>query len=112
MQATAKPEILKYASKGESRMARKFIKEILDRGLKVSVNDGEEWVVKRSTNTNEILAALCSTGEDHISVRNEAGEQVGYFYLVWGNALNGEELVADHTDNEFCNEVWKKVFDC
>lgn len=104
-------QTLKHASPGEAKMARKFIKELLDRNLLVSVNDGEEWVVKRSTKSSQILEALCSTDQDTILVRTGyASETAGRFLLIWGNAENGEELVADYTDNELCNEIWNKVF--
>ena len=34
---------------------------------------------------------------------------VAMFLLVWGNASNGEELIADFSDNEIANEVYSLV---
>jgi hypothetical protein len=87
----------------EKTAAMRVIGRALAKGYLISVCDGEEYTVKRSTNRNAIRAALCSTDADTILVRKSDGEKVGVIWLVWGNSP--EEVVADHTDNEAIREI-------
>jgi hypothetical protein len=91
--------ILEYATPGERRVTRKLVNAILAAGYRASVNDGEEWTVKNSTSTTEIIAALGWTEEDIIRVSRSDKTSVGVFVLIWGNDETGEELIADYTDN-------------
>ena len=100
---------MEYATAGERTVARKLVRTLLDKGLSISVNDGEEWTVKSSRKESEILNALCTTGEDIIRIRNDDGEIMGQFLLIWDNDDNGEELIADHTDNDICNWAANEV---
>ena len=83
----------------EKTVAAKLVAAAIASGYILSVNDGEAWTVKRSTNRAAILAALETTGEDVLRVRDAAGGYLGDINLIWGNDPNGEELIADHTDN-------------
>lgn len=99
-------DLSKYATKGEARVARRLVRAALAEGWAISVNDGEETTVTRSTREREILDALCTTGEDiitiHLPVRGKTG---GTFWLIYGNDESGEELIADHSDNENCERL-------
>lgn len=95
----------KYTSKGEAKVVRNLIDVILGSGYLISVFDGEEFVVKRDSNKDVILAALASTGEDIIYVRTRQGGRVGHLNLIWGNAENGEEVIADYSDNEAIGNI-------
>lgn len=64
-------------------------------GYSVSVFDGEQWVLSRSTDTATILSVLASTDEDLLAFRN-GDEKVGEICLVYGN---GPDLFHDWTDN-------------
>lgn len=97
--------IHEYATTGEARIARKLVKAALDAGYSVSVYDGEEWTVKRAWRLKTVLEALATTGEDTLRIRDEEGTSYGSFYLVWGNAEDGSELISDHTDNDICNDL-------
>jgi len=103
--------INEFATKGEARIARKLVSAALAAGYAISVNDGEEWTVKRSTSRATILDALASTGEDTLRIsavdpsKTIGWHSAGSFYLVWGNADDGSELIADHTDNDACNAL-------
>lgn len=103
--------ILQYASKGEAKVVRKLVNNILAAGYSVSVWEGEDYALKRSRNKADILAALCSTGYDVLVMRDKAGDAVGQIALVWGNEDDGSCLIADHSDNQVCNDLTKFYYD-
>jgi hypothetical protein len=95
-----------YATAGEARVARRLIRAALAEGWTVSVNDGEETTVARSSSERAIFDAMCSTGEDIITIHLAiSGKRGGSFYLVYGNDPTGEELISDHSDNENCERL-------
>lgn len=94
---------------GERYMAGKLIDAILEKGFSASVNDGEEWTVKRSTDKKLILSALATTGEDYVRLYDKDGQSQGTFVLIWGNDPDGSELIADHADNRVCNRIWQEI---
>jgi len=87
-----------YTTLGERRVTRRLIKAGIAAGYTVSVNDGEEWTVRRSTNEREILAALASTGQDYVRFY-QGDDSVGTAVLIWGNDDDGSELISDYTSN-------------
>jgi hypothetical protein len=87
----------------EQTAVRKLVKIGLAKGYTVSVYDGEEWTVLRSTKITDIMGALMTTDEDVIKFRNDAGQGC-LFYLVYGNSP--DEVINDHTDNVFANEIY------
>ena len=103
----------KYATAGEARVARKLVRAAIAAGYSVSVNDGEEWTVKRSTSTKVIFDALATTGEDTIGIsaadpsKTIGWHGAGSFLLVYGNDPSGEEIIADHSDNEVCEALYE-----
>ena len=97
-------------TQGESRYAKRLIAAILDRRCTISVHDGEAWPLVKATNATAIFKALASTDMDTLRVREHDGLTSGSFMLVYGNAPDGSELVADHTDNPLCNAIWQEVF--
>lgn len=99
----------KYASAGERRMAKRLIKECLARGYTISLYNGEEWTVKLASHKTTILNAMASTGEDTIRIRDDKGNNLGVFSLIYGNNPDGTELIADFSDNEICDSIWKTV---
>lgn len=100
--------LTKYATAGEARNARQLVAQLLALGT-VSVQDGEEWTVTNSTDRDAILDALCTTDMDRVLLREPSGKRVGSFLLVWGNAPDGSELIADHSDNDVCNAIAEKI---
>lgn len=64
----------------------------------MSVHDGEEWAVVKSTNQTAIFEAATATDQSNLRFRLAGGENVGTVFLVFGNSP--EELIADYTDNE------------
>lgn len=65
-------------------------------GYTVSVHDGEEVTVDKSTDKAEIFAACRTTGQDYLIFKNE-GERVGQVSLIYGNGNNGMDLISDYS---------------
>lgn len=100
-------EMMQYTTKGERTVARRLVAHMLNHGASVSVYDGEEWTVKRSTDINTVLAALATTGMDTVRWYDRDGNKLGFFTLVYGNAPDGSELIADHADNDPCCRAYE-----
>jgi hypothetical protein len=80
-----------------------LIKNALAKGLTISVFDGEEWAVKRSTGYKEIKEAVESVEVAEIRLRNADGEKVGWAMIIDG--LEPDETVADFTHNPLMCEL-------
>ncbi len=87
----------------ETKLAKALIERLLGAGLLLSVHDGEEVTVKRSTDADAIFAALETTEMDNL-VCYEADNKlrIGAVLLIWGN---GEDLISDHTDCRRLNDL-------
>jgi hypothetical protein len=85
------------ASPHEDAIVKRLVKDTLAAGYVISVNDGEEFTVKRSADETEILTALHTTDEDYLHIR-KPGEKsrVGWVRLIWGNDA---DVISDYTDN-------------
>lgn len=81
----------------EKRICRKAVRALLDAGYDVGVNDGEETVIERSTNTRKIYAAMYSTDEDYLlAVDRTSGKAIGWVRLIYGNVA---DVISDYTTN-------------
>jgi hypothetical protein len=94
--------LLPHATPGERTMAHNLLAHAIAAcGYTVSVcdsHDGDgEWVVKNSRALRVCLAALASTGGDRVRFRDQDGTHVGSITLIWGNAPDGSELIADYS---------------
>jgi len=97
---------------GERFYVLKLVRNILSREYVISVNDGEDWTVTRSSDEGQIMAALGTTEMDTIQFRDEFDDKImGRFVLIYGNDPEGSEVIADHTDNRMCNNIWREVLD-
>jgi hypothetical protein len=115
-------KIIAKRLRAERRVATKLVNAALKAGYAVSVNDGEEWVVTKSTDRIDILLALGSTDEDVLVLRHTTkstgwvgctanpGDRIGWFHLVYGNADDGSELISDHSDNTACTTLYDHVY--
>lgn len=84
---------------------RKIITALTDaalaKGWLISVSDGEEWTVSRSTDRKAIRAAIGTTDETTLKfwtrgLTNGPAIRLGLIWLVHGNA---EDVISDSTDN-------------
>lgn len=106
MTTTTEISLDKYAGKEEAAVARRLVRKAIEAGYKLSVNDGEEWTVKGSTDRKAVLEALASTGADTIRVRTMEGAKVGDLNLIYQNGP-GDELIADYSDNPATNALYQ-----
>jgi hypothetical protein len=85
----------------------KLVDAAIERGCTISVNDGEDFPVKRSQDGAAIFAAANAVGEASLIVRYENGVLAGTILVVWGNSP--EELFADYSDNAFIGALVDKA---
>jgi hypothetical protein len=88
----------------ERREAKTLVDLILDRGLTISVYDGGDWPLKRSTSSAEVLDAMGSTDSDTLRLRDTNGDVVANFVLVYGNSPG--DLICDHSANDLAEGIW------
>lgn len=91
----------------ERRIAFKIVELALADGHTVSVSDGEEFTVKRSRDKEALRAALFTTDEDLIVVRNAAGDKLGWFQMIYGN--DGYDVVSDYSANDYSESLYKRM---
>ena len=94
----------------DQQALRALVSDILARGYSISVNDGEDWPVKRSTDLAEICDAAASVDESLLRLRRPDGSTAGVIDLVFGNAP--DELISDHTDTPELDAVFDAFQQC
>lgn len=81
----------------EKHIASNLITSGIAKGYLISVNNGEEWTVKRSNDFQTVFDALGTTELfDKLVYRDSNGAMVGTVTLIFGN---GEDLIYDHCCN-------------
>ena len=91
----------------EKSVVRAIVKSAIEQGYTVSLSDGQEWTVKRSTSLTEVMQAIMTTESDSLRFRNDAQEVVGGVFLVYGNSAS--EVMADWSDNEITKAIVAKA---
>jgi len=85
-----------------------LVKFALKHGHTVSVWDGEEWQVRRSTGYQAIIDAIESVEIASLRIRNKDGEIVGWASVI-PFGLEDDETVADNTITPFM-ELWEESY--
>jgi hypothetical protein len=85
-----------------------LVKYALSMGCTVSVWDGEEWQVKRSTGYKAIIDAIESVEEAQIRIRQH--DVVMGWGLVSAFGLEDDETVIDHSTTPFM-EKWSETYE-
>lgn len=86
---------------------RHLVKFALNKGCTISVWDGEEWQVKRSTDFHEIIDAIESVEEAELVIRNKNCDITWARVSAYG--LEDDETVVDYYVNDFTKE-WEKSY--
>jgi hypothetical protein len=92
-------------SMNEQQALRALVSIIVAQGYSVSVNDGGDWPVQRSTDIDAICEAASAVGEALLRLRDRDGATAGVIDLVFGNAP--DELISDHTNNPEMNTIFE-----
>lgn len=93
----------------EKKVIRAFVDAAIADGCKISVNDGEETVLKHSTDVAAIEAAMMSTDEDRLFISKD-GKKFGWVRCIYGN--DGWDVISDYTTNlEYLMTEANKVAD-
>lgn len=87
----------------ERAIISRIVKDALKLNYTVSVYDGEEWCLKRSSSYKEVMQSIQSTDMDTLNIRDNQGNKIGSIWLVYGN--DGYDVVADNSDNELINNL-------
>ena len=85
-----------------------LIKHALATGHTVSVYDGGEWAVKKSTAYNAIVEAVESVEEAELIIRDSEGNKVAWV-LVQPFGLEDDETIVDNTMTPFMENFDKSV---
>lgn len=81
----------------------------LNKGCTVSVWDGEEWQVKRSSNYKDIITAIESVEEANLRIRDHEGKIVAAA-LVSLYGLQPDETLIDSSVNAWMDEADKFIY--
>ena len=81
---------------------RSLVKYALAKEMTISVWDGEEWQVKKSTGYKAIIDAIESVDEAQLRIRDKDSNIVAWALII--HDTGEDENVADFSDNEFMNE--------
>lgn len=85
-----------------------LIKHALNLGCTVSVFDGEEWQVKRSTSYKDIVEAVESVDEASLRIRQK--DAIIGSAAVSAFGLADDETVIDHSLTSFMEE-WSELYE-
>lgn len=87
---------------------KQLVKYVIKDGNTVSVWDGEEWQVKRSTGYKAIVDAIESVDEAQLRIRDQQGNILGWA-LVSSYGLADDETIMDYSDNAYMTSVIESV---
>lgn len=77
----------------EKQIVEKIITDALSAGFKLSVFDGEQTAISKSTDKDKILAELFACDEEYLRFWKD-GKLEGSVSLVYGN--DGWDVICDH----------------
>jgi hypothetical protein len=95
----------------EKKIITGILSYALDKGLSVSVNDGEEDTLDYSTDINEIFEALDTTGDDRIYFHDASKKSLGFYWLIYDNGNCGLDVIADASVSDLIDEIDGQVVD-
>ena len=78
----------------EKLIVAKLIRVLVSQNMKITVFDGEEVVVKKSSDVAEIFNAMFATDEETLRVFDSSGENLGAINLVYGN--DGFDVISEY----------------
>ena len=98
----------------ENRIIDCILSTVFAGGYEVSIFDGEEFILRRSSDVTEIKEALNSTGLDWLRVlKKDDPYQIGSILLIYNNGNDGIDLIANTAsgDHAAFDALLKPVYD-
>ena len=89
----------------ERMIIKLLAEEILKRGHSITVYDGEENALNKSTDLHAILNE-CGTTEVTVFTLHKGGAVQGWFTLIHGNH---EDVISDYSVTGDCNDIFNTV---
>jgi len=86
-------------SDAQFQKVNRTVTKALAQGYAVSVFDGEETVVSKSTDHHIIMSNVRSTDEETLTMW-DGKRRIGSILLVWEFNGDADEVINDYTDNE------------
>ena len=104
-------QLPKYAAPCERPVIQKAVDLCLWDSGTVSVWDGEELSVQRSTDRTEILNNLAQTEMDQLEAYDKDGGMRGWFSLIYNNGSENEPMIviSDYSVNDWTENVYRKL---
>ena len=87
-----------------------LVKFALSQECTISVYDGEEWQVKRSTSFKAIKDALESVDQASMVIQDNEGQLVASAVVVDDCTFEPDETVVDHSDTVFMRQ-WEWAYE-
>ena len=104
-------QLPKYAAPCERPVIQKLVDLSLWDSGTVSIWDGEELSVDRSTDKLEILNNLAQTEMDQLEAYDKDGGMRGWFLLIYNNGSEHEPMVviSDYSVNDWTESTYRKL---
>ena len=104
-------QLPEYAAPCERPVIQKLVDLCLWDSGTVSVWDGEELSVQRSTDRTEILNNLAQTEMDQLEAYDKDDAMRGWFLLIYNNGSEHEPMVviSDYSANDWTESVYRKL---
>lgn len=80
----------------ERKVITRLLQDAIAQGYSVSVDNGEEVVVKKSTDVEEIMKAMFSVDEEYLHFFKN-NQKVGWACLIYGES--GWDVINDYSMN-------------
>ena len=91
----------------EREIISRVITSALKAGYMVSVHDGEEYGVQRTTDRAKIEAECFATDATTFILRRPNGDRIGFVWFIHGNEW---DVISDYSDNEETETVLAPAF--
>lgn len=79
----------------ERKIAIALIESALKAGFAITVNDGEEDVLKDSISKHAVLKSMFTTDDDTLYLRKPGATKYSWVKFVYGN--DGYDVISDYT---------------
>lgn len=91
----------------QEQIINNLIAAILAGGYTITVNDGDDDVLKYSTDATRIINNMGSTEMDLLNVYQD-NEYIGFILLI---PSNGDDIVSNHSGNDIITNIVDKVLE-